>query len=157
MKITGKILRINLEEQSNKVEIITTECILIQSHKIICCESVYVAQVDSNLDRFIDTKALDLKVKTSTNKNGDTETFFTLVTSKGYLDWRWMGESSFYSVDVDTDIFVIKEIQAKIDELQDSMIDLDYTLPYNVYYEDLLNLQIEIEKYKQLLDKTEVK
>lgn len=81
---------------------------LIQEHVQDCCESVYIAQVDSSVERHIGAEAYFIEEKSNSGygKKGYaesyTETFYTLKTSKGYLDWRWVGESNgYYSESVD--------------------------------------------------------
>ena len=79
-------------------------------HEQDCCESVLVEQVDGLVDRHIGAKFMHIIEKTSENdpnlNNIDydsvTWTFYTMKTSKGYIDFRWVGESNgYYSESVD--------------------------------------------------------
>ncbi len=75
-------------------------CVIEQYHEDDCCEQVWVSQVDSDPQRFIGADAYWIKEKvTDCEEQSDdscTATFYTLATSKGYLDWRWQGESNGY-------------------------------------------------------------
>ena len=104
-----------LEEHSEKVTI-TFEggSYIEQYHDQDCCESVTINQVDGNPDKFIGAIAHELieKVLYKDDMSADqlpeyteslTATFYTLKTSKGYLDWRWYGESNgYYSESVES-------------------------------------------------------
>ena len=104
-----------LEQGSEEVKIVFENGDYItQYHRMDCCEWVRVEQVDGNVEKHIGAmyQGLDEKVLTMdelppeqlpTSPNGSlTATFYTLKTSKGYLDWRWVGESNgYYSESVD--------------------------------------------------------
>lgn len=105
-----------LEDYSTKVTIKFTDGTkIVQYHDQDCCESVLVAQVDGNVEKHIGATMLSIEEKITrpseeiTNEDGWdytpdslTATFYTLKTSKGYLDWRWDGESNgCYSESVD--------------------------------------------------------
>ena len=108
-----KILSITgLEENSEVVRINFDDGTYIkQFHYQDCCESVLVAQVDGDPDRFIGATCIQLLEKVTNPVTEDyyesvTATFYTLVTSKGYLDWRWTGESNgYYSESVDGGLY----------------------------------------------------
>lgn len=101
--------------QTSESVIITFEdgSYLEQRHSQDCCETVFVEQVDGNPNKHIGAIAHELIEKVLTKDEMDpadlpeytesiTATFYTLKTSKGYLDWRWYGESNgYYSEDVD--------------------------------------------------------
>jgi len=106
-KITGIIgMQKDSEEITLQFEDGTT---LMFFHNQDCCEVVEVAQVDGIVDRHIGTTFTELRVKVD-GRRGDfnrdeseTWTFYTLITSKGYLDFRWIGSSNgYYSEKVDT-------------------------------------------------------
>ena len=78
---------------------------ITQYHEQDCCESVSIAQVDGVVSRHIGSDAYYLEEKV-VNQEAEyescTATFYTLKTSKGYLDWRWDGISNgYYSESVD--------------------------------------------------------
>lgn len=122
MQLTGKIIAITgLESGSDKLIIHTdNDTIITQYHDQDCCESVYIAQVDQDPNKYIGAEIYELDERTIrkgldniTHPDPDidyepeswTATFYTLKTSKGYLDWRWQGESNgYYSESVTTDI-----------------------------------------------------
>ena len=91
-----------LEQDSEEVNIIFEDgSSLYQYHESDCCESVAVHQVDGNPSAHIGATAIDLieKCRAASRDEVDesgTWTFYTLKTSKGYLDWRWLGESNGY-------------------------------------------------------------
>ena len=87
------------------------------SHEQDCCESVYVEDIngDTNLAgatfyEIIDAKRCDREALTE-NEESHIWTFYTIKTSKGYLDIRWYGASNgYYSEQVD---FSIKYLENK--------------------------------------------
>ena len=102
-----------LEQDSEEVIITFDDGAYIkQYHSQDCCEVVTVEQVDADPSKFIGAVAHELiekvlsKDEMSPNDlpsdvESITGTFYTLKTAKGYLDWRWFGESNgFYSEDV---------------------------------------------------------
>ena len=100
-EIYKKIKSIVLTENDTIVQIVFDDDTHIQQyHEQDCCESVWVSQVDSNPDRFINAEAYSITEKVSHCVEGSddscTATFYTLATSKGYLDWHWQGESNGY-------------------------------------------------------------
>ncbi len=84
-----------------------------QYHEQDCCENVEVEQVDGLPSKFIGAIAHELLEKTNegeTDYDHQTYTFYTLKTSKGYLDWRWLGESNgYYSESVECKFKTNKE------------------------------------------------
>ena len=75
---------------------------LSQVHYQDCSECVDIVQVDSDVERHIGAMCFEIREKIVEQPDdvnyGDscTSTFYTLVTSKGYLDWRWDGHSNGY-------------------------------------------------------------
>jgi len=103
-----------LEKDSEKVVIKFEDGAYIeQFHTHDCCEIVIVEQVDGNVEKHIGATILELNEKVlgldelSQDQLPEyceslTATFYTMKTSKGYLDWRWYGESNgYYSEDVE--------------------------------------------------------
>ena len=104
-----------LEKDSEEVIITFDDGAYIQQrHSQDCCEVVTVEQVDADPKRFIGAIAHELVEKVVEKDDmhpsdlpdyvdSITATFYTLKTSKGYLDWRWYGESNgYYSETVDS-------------------------------------------------------
>ncbi len=106
-----------LEENSEKVTITFEDGAKIkQHHDQDCCEYVAIEQVDGDITKHIGATILELneKVLTQDELTKDqlpdyieslTATFYTMKTSKGYLDWRWYGESNgYYSESVECEL-----------------------------------------------------
>jgi len=89
-----------------------------QEHVQDCCEDVSLYQVDGNIQKHIGATAIDFIKKSTTAEDAEVEeygtwTFYTLITSKGYLDWRWLGESNgYYSEDVDSTFYEKKALNS---------------------------------------------
>lgn len=119
-KLVGlKIIDISGLEEDSYEAVIKFEngATLTQLHHQDCCESVQIEQVDGNYKRHIGAIFFGLEEKVADLNDPDfpydkdrsydsaTATFYTLTTSKGYLDWRWVGESNgYYSESVSMDI-----------------------------------------------------
>jgi hypothetical protein len=99
---------VGLEQDSGEV-VITFEdgSYIKQYHELDCCETVEVAQVDGTVAKHVGATAISLEEKILQKSDMDiadlpeytdslTATFYTLKTSKGYLDWRWDGVSNGY-------------------------------------------------------------
>ena len=108
-KIEGKVIEsiTGLVQDSEVVRITFSDSSYIeQYHHQDCCESVSVEQVDGDIERHIGGTiySLDEKIVNDgvAGYESCTATFYTLKTSKGFLDWRWFGESNgYYSESVD--------------------------------------------------------
>jgi len=99
-----------LEPNSKEVRITFEDGSGIKQYHINdCCEVAEVSQVDATPSKFIGAIAHDFVTKTSggeTSEGHETWTFYTLKTSKGYLDWRWYGESNgYYSEEIESEFF----------------------------------------------------
>lgn len=99
-----------LQADSERVRITFTDgTTYVQHHEQDCCESVLVSQVDGNPSIHIGEKLMSIKETTLSNSNevdeSGTATFYKVVTTRGWLDWRWQGESNgYYSESVDYSI-----------------------------------------------------
>lgn len=98
-----------LEEESGIVTITFEDgSSILQEHEQDCCEWVRVTQVDGDISRHIGATFMGIEEKVVSMHDDDydgpdlgeddswTATFYTMRTSKGYLDWRWTGESNGY-------------------------------------------------------------
>ncbi len=96
-----------LHEGSEEVIISFTDGTeIVQNHDQNCCEEVSVSQVDGDIKRHLNAELYTIEEKTQDMGDAADETgtwtFYTMVTSRGYLDWRWQGESNgYYSESVD--------------------------------------------------------
>ncbi len=80
-------------------------------HEQDCCESVWVDQVDNNVERHIGAYIYAIREKVSCDEeenedeysdDSNTWTFYDIETSKGRLSFRWHGASNgYYSESVD--------------------------------------------------------
>jgi len=96
-----------LEEFSELVKIVFKDGSFLEfSHPQDCSEEVSVDQIDRDPRKVEGSTFLELKVKTESKKEksmdySSTWTFYTLITSKGFLDFRWGGHSNgHYSEEV---------------------------------------------------------
>ena len=112
----GRVIKsiTGLEKDSTEVKIIFKDGgEIIQNHKQEWSEEVYVEQVDGNVFMHEGAIVYELLEKVCSkdeipeeellsSSDSLTATFYTLKTSKGYLDWRWYGESNgYYSENVE--------------------------------------------------------
>ena len=102
-----------LVEDSGQVLLGTTHGTLEMFHEQDCCEHVRISQVDGDVQKHIGSCVLAIKEKVVRNndaeyvpiddyEDSETATFYTIVTTRGYLDFRWQGSSNgYYSEGVD--------------------------------------------------------
>lgn len=85
-------------------------------HSQDCCESVYIEDINGDLDSLLFKPILQADEKISTNEDSDesfTWTFYTLANISSVVDIRWYGSSNgYYSerVDLDIDDYDIKSL-----------------------------------------------
>ena len=77
-------------------------------HEQDCCEYVWLEDIIGNIDNILNSEVLRFDEKCQNddeageNDMSETYTFYTIATSKGYLDLRWHGTSNgYYSESVD--------------------------------------------------------
>ena len=111
--LVGKTLKsIRIENDNTEIHFVCDDGTnYLMYHSQDCCENVYISDINGNLDNLIGTPILRFEEKTTkggpneySNYCSATWTFYTIITNKGYVDIRWVGESSGdYSEKVDFD------------------------------------------------------
>lgn len=100
----SKILSISgMSQDSESIVIVTETETISMYHYQDCCESVFVEDVVGDVEKHIGAELYEIIEKTSKEPIGGknefdsfTYTFYTIKTSKGYLDVRWIGSSNGY-------------------------------------------------------------
>lgn len=77
-------------------------------HSQDCCETVYIEDINGNKDLngaiFYEVIQKECDMDGIDYDDSFTWTFYTIITSKGYLDIRWYGASNgYYSESVDVE------------------------------------------------------
>lgn len=104
-------LYINREDESITFYLDNTKSIRMY-HSQDCCESVYIEDINGDLDSLLFKPILqaDEKISTNEDSNSNTDesftwTFYTLANISSVVDIRWYGSSNgYYSERVDFDI-----------------------------------------------------
>ena len=96
------------EITDDSVRLIFNDGHLDMYHSQDCCESVYIE--DINGDKDLNGAVFYEVIQKECDRDGlgyddsFTWTFYTIITSKGYLDIRWYGSSNgYYSESVDVE------------------------------------------------------
>lgn len=104
-------LYINREDESITFYLDNAKSIRMY-HSQDCCESVYIEDINGDLNSLLFKPMLQADEKISTNKDSNsntgesfTWTFYTLANISSVVDIRWYGSSNgYYSERVDLDI-----------------------------------------------------
>lgn len=106
--LLGKVITSFVVSGDDEIKISTSDgSNYTMYHAQDCCESVYVEDINGDIDDIIGSPIL--RAEESTNENFDdrvrdsaTWTFYKLDTIKGSIEIRWFGESNgYYSESVD--------------------------------------------------------
>jgi hypothetical protein len=117
-KIISKIEGFHVDSEELTITLTDGTRILFY-HYQACCEGVSIEDVNGNPDNHIGAKLYGIDVKSNSNSiNPNVEgesftwTFYTIKTSKGYLDVRWLGNSNgYYGEEVDYIIIKPDEVE----------------------------------------------
>jgi len=106
----GKTMKsVTINDNNDEILFVTdTDKTYIMYHSQNCCESVYIEDIEGDLQDLVGSPMLQAEEVSNTNTvdYGDEEwTFYKLATIKGYVTIRWYGSSNgWYSTSVDIGI-----------------------------------------------------
>lgn len=95
-----------LEKDSERLIIVTDKGTLSLFHGKICCEEVCIVDFNGDVSDLVDGYVSVADRRTNINDAGESYfrtqyTFYTIRTSKGDVDIRWLGrDNGYYSVSV---------------------------------------------------------
>ena len=105
-------------------------------HEQDCCETVWLEDIEGDMNDLIDSEILQAEVATSDRQEDDKGdvmdwTFYKLATINGYVTLRWCCDSNgYYSTDVDIKRVLV---EAKPCPFCGDEADLNYDKGYHVY------------------------
>jgi len=98
------------ENEDNNIKFYTISGkVYTMYHSQDCCELVYIEDINGNIDKLIGYPIIKAEERIENPETSDYEsitfTFYTIASTKGYVDIRWHGESNgYYSESVDIDV-----------------------------------------------------
>ncbi|AIF72000.1 hypothetical protein LD11_gp124 [Bacillus phage Riley] len=116
--------------------------IYVMYHEQDCCESVYIEDIDGDLEDLLHSPILMAEEVRQAGKDSDwgtsTWTFYKIATIKGTVTLRWLGESNgYYSESVD---FVRVTNEDDKRSYQDEPEEKEEEKPKEVYF--MINGQV---------------
>ncbi|AGY48526.1 hypothetical protein Spock_126 [Bacillus phage Spock] len=106
-ELVGKTFTRIKNERSDELVFYDTDGeIYVMYHQQDCCESVYIEDIDGDLDDLLNSPILMAEAVSESGNDSDygtsTWTFYKIATIKGTVTLRWLGESNgYYSESVD--------------------------------------------------------
>lgn len=111
--LLGKTILEIINDENDRLLFITQDENYVMYHAQDCCESVYLEDINGDLNDLLDSPILQAEESSSTEhiegqvlsgwgNDSFTWTFYKLATIKGYVTLRWFGSSNgYYSESVD--------------------------------------------------------
>lgn len=106
-ELVGKTFTRIKNERSDELVFYDTDGeIYVMYHQQDCCESVYIEDIDGDLEDLLHSPILMAEAVSESGNDSDygtsTWTFYKIATIKGTVTLRWLGESNgYYSESVD--------------------------------------------------------
>lgn len=112
--INEVFIKIEVNKETDEISFysLSNKKVYVLMHDQDCCESVYIDDIEGNLDDLIGTPIIDAEEVCNTEDTFGREmyesftwTFYKFKTIKGYVTIKWLGESNgYYSESVDLNI-----------------------------------------------------